>query len=358
MRPRRTRVLPALAALALAVPLAACGASDAGTDTPTEGTVTLLGYAGIFQDNYTKAVVEPFQEKYPNIKVEFRPTQNSAESLATLRSEKSNPSVDVAIMDTSVSATGNSEGVFAKLDPKQVTNLADIAEEGKTPDNYGPAVTFDNLVLLYDTDKVKQQPTSWGELWKPQHKGKIGIPAAPDIQGLALTMIVCKMQGADYRKTIDPAVAELSKLSAAVQTWDPQPDPYSLVTSGSASVAIGWNARGQVYHDTSKGRLGVSIPDEGSVFQINTINLTKNSKHPKAAQTFINYALSPEAQKSFTETMFYAPTNTKAKISEDAAARTATSPERQEEMISVDWNWVSGRRDAWTEEWRRKIIGG
>ncbi|MQA79151.1 MAG: extracellular solute-binding protein [Streptosporangiales bacterium] len=359
MRLRRTRLVPALAVAAvLTVPLAGCGTSSAGPDSATEGTVTILGYAGVFQDNYEKAVIEPFQKANPKIKVTFRPAQNSAEMLATLRSEKSNPSNDVAIMDTSVSATGNKEGIFAPLDPKAVPNVADVTEQGKTPKNFGPAVTYDNLVLLYDTTKVKPAPTSWDALWDPKHKGKIGIPAAPDIQGLALTMIVCKMEGADYQKTIDPAVERLSQLSGAVQTWDPQPDPYSLVTSGSATVAVGWNARGQLYADTSKGKLGVALPSEGSVFQVNTINLTKNSKHPKAAQAFMDYALSPKAQESFTETMFYAPTNSKAKVPAAAADRTATSPERQKEMISVDWNWIAERRDAWTEEWRRKVIGG
>ncbi|MQA06076.1 MAG: extracellular solute-binding protein [Streptosporangiales bacterium] len=305
----RPRVMAALAALAL--PLTACGSSDGATDSATEGEVTVIGYAAIFQDKYQKAVIEPFQEKYPNIKVTFRPAQSSAEMLATLRSEKSSPTNDVAIMDTSVAATGNSEGVFEKLDPKAVPNMKDVTAQGRTPGNFGPAVTYDNLVLLYDTKKVKKAPTSWEALWDPAYKGKIAIPAAPDIQGHALAMITCKMEGADYRKSIDPAVKRLSDLSGSVQTWEPQPDSYSLITQGSATMAIGWNARGQVYQDTSKGKLGVAIPDEGSVFQVNTINLTKNSEHPKAAQTFMNYALGKEAQKSFSETMFYAPTNGK-----------------------------------------------
>lgn len=352
----RLRLLPALAALAL--PLTACGSSGEATDSATKGEVTLIGYSAIFQDNYTKAVIEPFQKKYPDIKVTFRPAQSSAEMLATLRSEKSSPSNDVAIMDTSVAATGNAEGIFAKLDPKAVPNMKDVTAQGRAKGNFGPAVTYDNLVLLYDTKKVKKEPTSWESLWDPAYKGKIAIPAAPDIQGHALAMITCKMEGADYRKSLDPAVKRLAELRNSVQTWEPQPDTYSMVTQGSATMAIGWNARGQVYKDESKGKLGVAIPSEGSVFQVNTINLTKNSEHPKAAQTFINYALSPTAQKSFTEKMFYAPTNGKTKISPAAAERTATSPDRQKQMLDVDWNWVSKRSDAWTEQWRRNIIGG
>ena len=33
------------------------------------GQITLMSYAGIFQDNYTKAVIEPFQQAHRNLAV-------------------------------------------------------------------------------------------------------------------------------------------------------------------------------------------------------------------------------------------------------------------------------------------------
>ncbi|MGH3502617.1 MAG: ABC transporter substrate-binding protein [Nocardioidaceae bacterium] len=358
----RSRI-PFFAATAL-VTVAAAGCMQAGgggggqKDSSTSGQVTLMAYTGIFQDRYTKAVIKPFEKKYPNIDVTYQPSANSAKTLATLRGQRSNPTVDVAIMDVSVSDTGNEEKVLAPLDPKRVPNLKDVAERGKVPGHYGPAVTFDNLVLLYNTDAVKKDPTSWSALWNKKYAGKVAIPAAPDIQGLALTMITDKLEGANYKDTIKPAVQRLSKLAPRVQTWDPNPDSYTMVINGSTDVSIGWNARAQTYHDQSKGKLGVVIPKEGSVFQINTINLVKDSPNSKAAQTFINYALSPTAQAAFTNSMFYAPTNTKTKVSDEALQRTATSPERQKQMIDVDWGLVAKHSDAWTRTWKRKIIGG
>ena len=52
----------------------------------------------------------------------------------------------------------------------------------------------------------------------------------------------------------------------------------------------------------------------------------------------MRYALSPEAQKAFTERMFYGPTNTKAEIRPDIAARTSAGPENKPRVIPVDWN--------------------
>lgn len=355
----RSRMLTtALSAIALAAAVTACGNTTPAEDSATSGEVTVMGYAGVFEDNYTKAVIEPFEKQHPDIDVVYEPAESSSQMLAGLRAQKAAPSADVSIMDVSVAGTGNDEGIFQPLDPQQVTNLADVADRGRTPGNYGPAVTFDNLVLLYDTKRVPEAPTSWDALWGKDVRGQVVLDAAPDIQGLSLMLITAKMLGTDYKKTVDPAIDRLAELAPAVQTWSPNPDPYTMITNGSASMAIGWNARAQYYSDQSKGRLGVTLPKEGSVFQINTINLTKKSDSPKAAQTFINYALGPQAQKSFTETMFYAPVNTKTQVGAKAMDRTATSSERQAQIIDVDWSYVAEHNDQWTERWRREILGG
>jgi len=321
-----------------------------------KGEINLMAYAGIFQDNYVEAVVKPFMRKYPDIKVNYIPAQNSAAMLAQLRAQKGNPQVDVVIMDVSVAKVGTSEDLFAELDPRIVTNLKDLYSEAFTPGVYGPAVTFDHLTLIYNPDLVKPAPTSWLDLWNPKYKGQVVIPAPPDIQGLALTILVNRIMGADYKKTIDPAIAKLKELAPLVQTFEPKPDQYTLIINGTAAIGIGWNARSQLYSDLSKGRLKAVIPEEGTVFQINTINLVKGSRNSEAAQLFINYALSPAAQKAFTERMFYAPVNKKTLVGTQAILRTAAAPKNRQKVVPVDWLYIATVRDQWLERWRREVI--
>jgi putative spermidine/putrescine transport system substrate-binding protein len=327
-------------------------------DSEVEGEVTLMAYAGVFKDNYVKAVVEPCMAQYPGIEVTYQEGQNSAQMLAQLRTQKDDPQVDVVIMDVSIADTGNQEGLFQPLDPAVVTNLADLYDDAKVADNYGPSVTFDNLVLIYNTELVETPPTSWNVLWEEEYAGKVIIPAPPDIQGLALTIITNNMEGADYKETIDPAIERLAEVGPNVLTFDPQPDQYTIVTSGDAALAVGWNARAQLYASQSEGKMAVVLPDEGSVFQKNTINLVNETENAEAAQVFINCALSAEMQASFAETMYYAPVNKNAKVSEEVLARTASSPELVEKMIPVDWAYVATVRDDWLERWRREVISG
>lgn len=321
------------------------------------GTITLMAYAGIFQDNYLKSVVEPFQKAFPGVKVNYAPGGTSAQMLGTVRAQKGDPQVDVVIMDVSTSTIANTEGLFAKMSEAEVPSLADLFPEARAvgPER-GPAVTYDHLVLVYDKEKLAPPLARLADLWRPDLKGLVALAAPPNIQGLALTAMVEKMEGGDHTRSIDGAIRKLRELAPGVQTFDPNPDGYTLILNGVVRVATGWNARAQLLSDDTKGRLGVLLPPEGSVFQINTINTTEGSKNRAAALAFVNYALSREAQKAFSERMFYAPTNAKAGVSAAALARTAASPDNLKRMIAVNWAEMPKVRDVWNNRWRREVI--
>lgn len=345
-----------LSAAALAgslVVLTACGGSTDSDGTSSE--ITVLAYAGLFEDQYTTAVIDAFEEQNPDLSVNFVPAQNSAEMLGKLRSEASSPSIDVAILDTSVANTGIAEGLFNQIDEEGVPNLANVVELGQHPDGYGPAVTFDNLTLLYNADNVSTPPTTTSDLFEAPDSS-VAIPAPPDIQGLALTILTAEDMGVDYQQDVSPAIEELSKLTPKVSTWEPQPDVYQTVISGQADYAIGWNARSQYYAEDSGGTMGTVAPENGLVFQINTINSVAGSPAEDRAAEFIDYALSKEAQEAFAEQLFYAPTVSDAELSSDLSDRVAKSDDPR--IIDVDWTWMADVRDDWTDQWRRGVIGG
>jgi len=354
--PRRLVAGAVLATIALAATACASSATGAAGGATT---VTFQGFAGVFQDAFTKAVIDPFQAKHPDIRINYQPVKNSAQVLAGLRSARSRPTVDIAIIDSSVAPTANKEGLFAKLDKKSVPNLADLDPAAVDPDGYGPGLTFDSLSIIYNTKQVATPPKSWEDLWKPEFNGKLVLPIA-DTRGIALIRVLDEIAGADYQKTIDPAIDRLKQLAPAVQTWDPQPDIYTAVASGAAAIGVGWNARGQLFHDTTGGDVQTVLPTEGTVSQVNTINLVANAPHTDAARTFIDYALGVDAQKAFAEAAFYAPTNTKAKDALDPKVldRTAASPEQAAKAIDLDWRWITPVYADWVDRIKREVISG
>lgn len=320
-----------------------------------ETNLTLMAYSGLFQERYTKAVLEPFMKARPDIKVTYFPLPTSAAMLGNLRAQKAAPQADVVIMDVSVSKAGTDENLFTRIDEKNVPNVKDLYPNARIPEVAGVAVTFDNLVLLYNSDQVKEAPASWMEMAKAPFNGKVVIPGVPDIQGLSLVLILNKANGGtDYLKDVDKGIAAMIEIAPNVQTWEPKPEVYAPIVTGQAALGVGWNARAQVNSDVSGGKLKATIPQEGTVFQINTVNLVAGSPAAEAAKVFVNYALSAEAQKSFTETMFYAPTNAKADISPAALDRTAVK--QLDKVMAVNWIALAQVRDKIAEQWRRRVL--
>jgi len=319
-------------------------------------TATVMAYSdGPFQDNYTAAVLTPFNAQGGGSQAEFHGSGSSATMLGELRTQKTSPQTDVVIMDTTTAAIACAEGLIEKVTPEILPELTDLDPQAKDENGCGPAVTFDHFIIAYDAKAVSPVPTSLLELKDPKWKGRVGLSAPPNIQGLAMTAILAQAESGDWHKG-DKAFDTLRQMAPNVQSFDPQPDGYTLILNNTLTFATGWNARAQLFHDKSQGRIGVMLPSEGTALQLNMINLVKGAPHRAAAMAFMRYALSPVAQKSFTERMFYGPTNMKAEISPEAAARTSAGAEVKAKIIPVDWNAMVKLRDAWTQRWRREVI--
>jgi putative spermidine/putrescine transport system substrate-binding protein len=320
------------------------------------GEIVLLAYSGTFQDNYTKTVVEPFMAANSGVNVIYSPGGSSAQMLGMLRAQRSHPQIDVDIMDFSVSRVANKEGLFHKFTPTEVPNMANVYDPAKMPGDWGPGITFDNLVMIYNPQNVKPAPTGIPDLLNPARKGRIAFSPAPNVIGIALQLVVAHYLGADYRASPDPEIEVLKKIAQNVQTWNAMPDNYTMVINGDVDIGIGWNARAQDYKNRAPGKIESIAMTQGSILDMDTINLVEGSRNPEAAIAFINYALSPEAQERFAQRMYYGPTNRNAKLPDDVAARTSSYPATLAKMLPVDWEYVASVQDQWSNLWRREVV--
>ncbi|WP_431284512.1 extracellular solute-binding protein [Humitalea sp. 24SJ18S-53] len=339
MRP----LLTCLAALAIATPAIAQGPA-------TPAPVTLLAYSGIFRDNYSEVVTAPFGP------VQYAEAVTSAQMLGTLRAQRADPQVDVVIMDVTVAAQACAEGLVEPLNAADFPVFAELDPMARSAGGAcGPGVLYDHLVMVYDTRSISPAPAGLAAMWDPAQRGRVALAAPPNIQGLALTAILAHSLSGDWRN-INPAIARLRELAPAVQTFNPNPDGYTLILNDQVRLATGWNARAQLYADQSQGRIGVVLPAEGTVFQVNTINIVANAKNRAGAARFVTHALSAGPQAAFTERMYYGPTNANAQVAPAALARTALAPESRARVIPLDWAQMIPLREAWNQRWRREVV--
>jgi len=318
------------------------------------GELTILGFGGVFEEQYRKTVLAPFAAKYPTLGINYSTAGLSAQNLGALRAQRKAPLVDVALLEASTSIVANREGLFEELTNVDVPSLRDLYPQAIIDPGFGPAVTFDHLVIVYDAAKIRSDPRNISALWQPEYRGRIGIAGMPNSQAIVLTLMTSVLAGEDYTRSIDVAIRMLAELAPAVQTFAPAPDGYTMVLNGALDLATGWNGRAQYYRSASGGRLGVLLPKEGNVTVMNTINLVKGAKNRAAAVAFIEHALSPATQKAFAEAMFYAPVNRRAVVSDDVAERTLAR--HLQGTATVDWHWIATVRDQWNRRWRREVV--
>lgn len=320
-----------------------------------EKPILVVGaYGGEFEDKLRESFINDFEKEH-NCQVLFE-SGVSSETTAKLIAQKADPQMDVVILDIGDKIVAEKEGLLAKISEEDVPNMKNLYDIAKDPNGYGPVMTFDVLILAYNTNYIKETPTSWNEMWKPEYKNKINLFSMQIVIGYDVLIMAAMLKGGGIYN-LEPGWEYLEEL---------KPNVNGIVTSAAMTlpaVATGeiwllpfWNARTQLNIDEG-APIGAAFPKEGGFVQMNTISIVKNCKHLDLAKKFVNTALSEKAQKRFAELMYYGPTNKNVKLSTEVAERTVYGPEAVAKLLVVDIDYVNKHRAEWVERFNQ-IFGG
>lgn len=329
MKVAHTRFVMLVALVALAgMLLAACGSDPTATPTqpagstatPTlepgddfaqqwadivaaaeeEGSVVVASHAG----EYREAVMQAFQEAYPNIEVEFTGARPSDFSPKLITEQQNG----VYAWDAMWGSTSNMTNVLLPAGAWQDIKpfLVDPTVIG---DEYwkGPAMLFTSndgdYVLINDItvgqsiwvnrDIVSEEEFSEiADLLKPEVAGKIVVDdCAVPANGLGAMMQVISAEGGEFAK----------------QFLTEQEYTYSMnVTTGTewlmtGRFGIGLGIDDDTVNDFKANGIGANVHRlEGAPGSIGSAGIAvfKNAPHPNAAKVFVNWFLSKEGQKA------------------------------------------------------------
>lgn len=251
-----------------------------------------------------EVLVAPLIEKFEaasNVTVNVK-YGKSGELAGTLLEEGDKSPADVFwSQDASTIGVLASKGVLAPL-PAEVT--APVAAPFKSASNDWVATSGRARVLVYNTEKLKPEdlPKSAAELTDPAWKGRVGwAPENASFQSSVAAMV--ELEGADAtKKWLEGMVANGAKVF-------PSNTPAVVATAaGEVDVAL----VNHYYLFRLKKEHGEGFAAENHYFangkaeslvNVTGIGQLKTSKNSEAAQKFIAYLLSEDAQKYFaTET--------------------------------------------------------
>jgi iron(III) transport system substrate-binding protein len=238
---------------------------------------------------------------------------SSGETVARLDAAKNNPEFDVW-------HGGPADGfgvarIGSLIDKYASPSRSFIPKKYQDDDGYWTGVYVGALGFCTNTKEIRRlglnAPTSWADLLNPKLAKNIST-AHPSTSGTAFTTLWTQVTrlggeaaGLDYMSKMHKNVLQYTKSGVG---------PVAIVGRGEAAVGLVFS------HDCVAGKLQglplkVTFPSEGTGYEIGGVALIKGAKNPEAAKSYIDFALSREAQNlGPTVAAFQVLTNPKTKV--------------------------------------------
>ncbi|MBG9736715.1 ABC transporter substrate-binding protein [Paenibacillus alvei] len=338
--------------LSMGTLLAACGgdkAAEGGKEAPTELVISTWGFA---EDAMKKNMYEPFEKEY-NVKI-VTEIGNNTDRLNKIRQGSSK--VDLIYLSDYYALQGAEEGLFEKIDRKNIPNIEQLYDIAKAPigEDYGPAHTVAQLGLAVNSDEAKTPIESWSDLWKPELKNKIALPNITITTGPMMMDFASKVAGSKDMDT-EAAFKAMKEINpGVVKYYSKSADLVNMFAQGEVVAAP--------MQDTFLGSLTEALPSakyvtpkEGAYALLNTVNIVKGSKHKELAEKFINWHLSKQVQEANAKARVDSPTNKEVKLTADEAKGLTYGPDVVENLKTLDLRKVNKEMSGWIDRWNREI---
>jgi spermidine/putrescine transport system substrate-binding protein len=191
-------------------------------------------------------------------------------------------------------------------------DIPDLNFDGKT---YGVPFAWGSCPLMYNADVIKDIPTSWGDLFKDEYKGKVAVTA--DLTGITIPMASLATG------TNTPWLITKSELDATIdllikfkrehaRTIAPSyGDLANLLGSGEVIMAQGWEPVSAWMGDNAPTVKWV-VPKEGACTFVESYGIAMDAPHEDADYKVVNHVISPEGQAHAAEVNSIAVTVTDA----------------------------------------------
>ncbi|KAA1425440.1 extracellular solute-binding protein [Mumia zhuanghuii] len=374
-----------LASVSLAL-IGACGGddSDSGSDSEAlqelgenEGQVSILTWPGYVEDGSNDPEVDwvtPFeQETGCEVTSKVYGTSDEAFNLAKtgeydVIAASGDLSLRLVAADeaapVNTDLVSNYDGIFDFLKDTEWNSVDGV--------NYGIPHGYGANLLMFNTDVVQPEPTSWSAVFDDasKYKGKVTAYDSPIyIADAALYL----MKHNPELEIENPYALDEDQLAAAVdllkaqrenigEYWSDYLKQISAFETGDSVVGTSWQV---IVNSLDSANIKAILPEEGSTAWNDTWMLSSQAENVNCAYAWMDYIVSPKANATATEYFGEAPNS-------EAACAETVNPDHCEIFHAGDeafseqlWYWrtpiaecLDGRTDVectdysqWTAAW-------
>lgn len=271
--------------------------------------------------------------------VDFVSVADGVALLNRVRLEGASTKADVVLgLDTNLTAEAKATGLFAPHGA-----ISDVNVPGGWSDDVFVPYDYGYFAVVYDTEKLKNPPTSLKELVEGDPAQKIAIQdPRTSTPGLGLLLWVRSVYG-------DEAPEAWAKLKERVLTVTPGwSEAYGLFTKGEAPMVLSYTTS-PAYHMIAENsnRYQAAAFSEGHYLQIEVAGITTTGAKNPLSEKFMAFMTGPKFQDAIPETNWMFPAGKMDKPLDPAFDKLV----KPAKTLLFSPEEVAANRKAWVNEW-------
>ncbi len=309
--------------------------------------------------NY-KGILQSFRDKYPGVKNPVANPDGSSkdemEAVKTLAGQADQP--DAVDVSPAIGQEMAAAGMFAPYKP---TTSADVPAVLQDPANNWTASYYGIMAFLTNTTIVKNPPTSFADLKKPEYKGLVALNGDPRESGAAFAAVMAAaIANGGSADDIMPGIEFFAELKKSGNLGGTDVTK-ATVLSGETPISIDWsyNLPGlRTELEAAKLTVEVKFPTDSVYGGFYAQGAVKGSPHPACATLWLEHILSDEGALGYLEggaiPARYEALAKAGKISE-AAKKNLPPAELISQIKFLTPDQITKAKEVLTAEWGPKV---
>ena len=340
---RTSRKFVAIGAIA-ALALTACS-SNSSENGEEDLKLTFASYGSAYQDAQNEAMLAPWAKTAGAAITNDSPT--SYPKIAQMV-DAGNPTWDVVDSEPFY-PVANCGTYVEKLD---FTNIDKSKfPEGTVSDCSIPFMQY-STVMVYNTESFDTAPASYADFFDTEKFP--GVRSVPNWAGggaLELALLADGVAPGDlYPLDLDRAFAKLDTIRDSLTFWNTSSESQQALEDGTVDMSFVWSGRA---YEAAKNGASVEPVWDNNLLAWASLSIVKGSPNKTAAQSFIEYAATAEAQARFAELQPYSPANSDStpKLDGLQAKYNVADPKIHSQAIVTNVKYWADKNDAANEAW-------
>jgi len=236
--------------------------------------------------------------------------------------------------------------------------IAPAGVEALRPADRDPGGLFYSWALwtpafVYNRDRLPSPPGSYTDLLRAEGRISYDDPST-SASGLIFLAGAILANGGSIEHP-EPGFAYLERLrsrSAGYPTGGS--GALALVRAGRLDLVVHYAETNLYDRHVNNAPVGVVVPSEGMPLSAFAVGVAKHAPQPKAAERFVDFLLSREAQELLAA-RYFRPARTDVHIPPKVRA---AYPDNYDACYSVDWEATMPYQREWIVRWQREIRDG